>query len=104
MASKLDPAQIAKAVYDAVNESLKVSIVNALALEMELSANDGDSVRAYTALEPVGYNYVSFALSAANTVVTETYRSGGSGGTIVGTITKVYTDNTRTVLVSIERT
>ena len=32
-----------------------------------------------------------------------TYKSGGSGGTIVGTITVVYTDSTKAVLLSVTK-
>ena len=40
------------------------------------------------------------ALSGGNTTETYTFKTGGSGGTTVGTVTVVYTSSAREVLVS----
>jgi hypothetical protein len=52
-------------------------------------------------IEP--YDYVSMALSGADTTETYTFKTGGSGGTTVATITIVYTDDTRSVLSSVTK-
>lgn len=50
------------------------------------------------------YDYVSMALSAGDTTETYTFKTGGSGGTTVATVTIVYTDSTRDVLSSVTKT
>jgi hypothetical protein len=49
---------------------------------------------------PFVWDYVSMALSGGNTTETYTFKTGGSGGTTVGTVTVVYTSSAREVLVS----
>lgn len=49
------------------------------------------------------YDYVSMALSAADTTETYTFKTGGSSGTTVATVTVVYTDSTREVLSSVTK-
>jgi hypothetical protein len=49
---------------------------------------------------PFAWDYVSMALSGGNTTETYTFKTGGSGGTTVGTVTVVYTSSAREVLVS----
>lgn len=55
-------------------------------------------------LSGVVYNYMSMALSGADTIETFTYKTGGSGGTVVATIVITYTTSDRDVLSSVERT
>lgn len=55
-------------------------------------------------LSGVTYDYISMALSSADTVETYTYKSGGSGGTVVAVIVVTYTDDTRETLSSVSRT
>lgn len=55
-------------------------------------------------LGDVSYDYIAMALSAGDTVETFTYREGGSFGTIVATVVVTYTNSTRDILVSVERT
>ena len=50
------------------------------------------------------FDYVSMALSGGNTIETYTFKTGGSGGTTVATVTIVYTDSTRSVLSSVTKT
>lgn len=50
------------------------------------------------------YDYVSMELSAGDTTETYTFKTGGSGGTTVATVTVVYTDSTREVLSSATKT
>lgn len=49
------------------------------------------------------YDYVSMALSGVNTIETYTFKTGGSSGTTVATVTVVYTDSTREVLSSVTK-
>ena len=46
------------------------------------------------------FDYVSMALSSGDTTETYTFKTGGSGGTTVATVTVVYTDSTRDILSS----
>lgn len=46
------------------------------------------------------YDYFSMALSVGDTTETYIFKTGGVGGTVVATITIVYTDNTREIIVS----
>lgn len=68
---------------------------------------NGDTAVAVTltaGLDLGTYDYVSMALSGGNTTETYTYKTGGSGGTTVATVTIVYTDSTRSVLSSVTKT
>ena len=56
-----------------------------------------------TLLEGLEYDYIAAAYPSG-TVETYTYKSGGSGGTTVATITVTYVDATKAELVSVERT
>lgn len=49
------------------------------------------------------YDYVSMALSAGDTTETYTFKTGGSGGSTVATVTVVYTSSARTVLSSVTK-
>lgn len=49
------------------------------------------------------YDYVSMALSAGDTTETYTFKTGGSGGTTVATVTVVYTSSVREVLSSVTK-
>lgn len=99
MATKLSQDQIQKAVFDEVNSALKV-ILTSFSSQIELNANDGDSVKAIQGVEPLeAWDYVGYAYPDTVTVV-ETYKAGGSGGTVVGTVTKVFVDATHARLVS----
>lgn len=50
------------------------------------------------------FDYVSMALSAANTTETWTFKSGGAAGSTVSTVVIVYTDNTRAVISTVTKT
>lgn len=50
------------------------------------------------------YDYVSMILSVGDTTETYTFKTGGSGGTTVATVTIVYTDSTREILSSVTKT
>lgn len=47
---------------------------------------------------PFSYDYVSLALSNANTTETYTFKTGGSGGITVGSVVINYTNSTRDVM------
>jgi hypothetical protein len=64
----------------------------------------GMTVHPVSGLALNAYDYVSMALSAADTTETYTFKTGGAGGATVNTVVIVYTDNTRTVLVSVTKT
>jgi hypothetical protein len=100
MSTKLDQQQLLQKSFDETSECLKVKL-DATSMSMELDAADGDSVRAYNGEEPIAFydNYIQ-ALSVGNTVVTRTYRNGL---TVVGTVVYTYSDNTRTFLLSMQR-
>lgn len=61
-------------------------------------ANDAHRVLALPASLPFKYDYFSLVLSVGNTRETYTFKTGGSGGTTVGTVVLNYTDSTRSVL------
>lgn len=99
MATKLSGEQVQKAVYDEVLGALRV-VLASVSTQIELDANDGDSIKAIQGVEPLAaWDYIGYAYPDAVTVV-ETYRDGGSGGNVVGTVTKVYVDATHERLVS----
>ena len=60
-------------------------------------------VAASSGLGLPGYDYVSLAISPATTE-TYTFKSGGSGGSTVATVTIVYTDATRGTISSVTKT
>lgn len=100
--SQLDPAQIIKQAYNEAAQAISVTLATA---EIELSAQDGDSVYAATGAEPrATWDYVGYVYTNAGATVTETYRTGGAAGTIVGTVVRVYQDATRAQINSITRT
>ena len=51
-----------------------------------------------------GHDYVSMALSAADTTETYVFKTGGSGGSTVATIVVVYTTSARDILSSVTKT
>ena len=96
--SKLDAFQIIKTVFNEISSAIAVKIVDT-AFSMELDAADGDSVISYGQLEPkVVYTKIEYTYPNATTTVL-TYKNGL---TTVGTLTKIYTDATKTALVSEE--
>jgi hypothetical protein len=52
---------------------------------------------------PYAYDFISANLAGATTDV-YTYKTGGAGGTIVATVTIVYTDASKATLSSVART
>ena len=54
-----------------------------------------------SSLTPYAYDYVSY--TSGSTTDTYVYKSGGSGGTTVQTITVTYTDSTKATLSSVAR-
>lgn len=75
--------------------------VNGVALRVTPTDASGNSTGGFNL--PV-YDYVSMALSGGNTTETYTFKSGGSGGSTVATVVVVYTDSTRTVLLTATKT
>ena len=49
------------------------------------------------------FDYVSMALSGADTTETYTFKTGGVSGTTVATVTVVYTTSTRNILSSVTK-
>jgi hypothetical protein len=66
--------------------------------------NHGLNLNTVSGINLGNYDYVSMALSAANTTETWTFKTGGSGGTTVSTVVIVYTDNTRAVILTVTKT
>jgi hypothetical protein len=60
------------------------------------------SVKTITGISIPEYDYVSAAYPNATTEV-YTYKSGGSSGTTVATLTVIYTDSSKDNLSSVER-
>ena len=56
-----------------------------------------------TGLLPIVFDYISANYAGATSDV-YTYKTGGSSGTTVATITVVWTDSTKTVLSTVTRT
>lgn len=53
-------------------------------------------------LVPQAFDYISY--TSASTTDTYVYKTGGSGGTTVATVTVTWTDSTKTVLSTVART
>ena len=99
MSSKLDQGQIIKAVYNQIANALQVVISNQTS-SIEVSAEDGDSIVAIPGIEPrAAYDYVGYNYATPNTII-KTYRIGGAGGTLVGTVTEVYNTDTPPKIIS----
>lgn len=81
--SPLDSGQTLKGAYDDSNSAFRVETLNAMI--------------------PTAYDYVSVAYPDAVTEV-YTFKTGGSGGTVVSTVTVVYTDASKNFLSSATRT
>lgn len=96
---KSSPTQIISAVLNEANQSINASIVGTQ-MAISIAASDDDSAITWQGGEPFGWDAYSQALSVGNTVVTTQYFSGGLAGTLLGTVTKTYSDNTRVFLVS----
>jgi len=101
--AKSNPNQILSAILDATNQSIKTTMVGTQ-VAITVTAADGDSVRVWQGDTPIDFDSFSQTLSAANTVVTTTYFSGGLAGTSKGTVVRTFSDNTRTFLISMVRT
>lgn len=54
-------------------------------------------------LVPEKYDYIAATYPTTSTEV-YTYKTGGSGGTTIATVTVVYSDSTKTILSSVART
>lgn len=61
------------------------------------------NVNENSALVPFAFDYISANYSGATTDV-YTYKTGGSGGTTVATVTVTWTNSTKTVLSTVART
>ncbi len=69
------------------------------------SGKDGrDYVPTVSTLSLPQFDYVSMALSAADTTETYTFRVAGSTGTVVATVVVVYTTSGRTVISTVTKT
>lgn len=81
--SLLDGMQVLKSAHDDSSSSLKIKSLNSLV--------------------PTGYDYISRTLTTS-TRETYLFKSGGSGGTLVGTIVINYTDSTLAAISDVTRT
>lgn len=61
-------------------------------------------VRSFSGLVDKYYDYVACVGTSGNTIHTYTFRSGGSGGTIVAVIVMTYSSATSVPFDSVERT
>lgn len=60
-------------------------------------------VRRAAGLVPGSYDYISYA-NTSSTVDTYVFKTGGSGGTTVATVTITYTDSTKNQISTVART
>lgn len=81
--SNLGQGQIIQTVFDAQSESLKVSPTGGV-------------------LVNEAFDYISVAYPTSSSEV-YTYKTGGSGGTTVATVTVTYTDSTKENIQSVEK-
>lgn len=127
--SLLDAGQIVKRVYDEANDAVRVEVAAGTDFEISIDAADGDSAM-FVGTEdgtPTGTQHTVKINSLGNTQVLDmgklvpkefdtilatyplattevyTYKTGGSGGTTVATVTVTYTDASKAVFVSAER-
>ena len=101
--SRLAPHIIEQLTFDEVDEALRTKIVGT-EMSVELRVEDGDSVVAHTSIEPrAAFDYIGYNYGTPNTII-KTYRLGGAGGTLVGTVTEVYNTDTPPKLLSQART
>lgn len=107
--TKKDSSQVIKAVYDVPTNSINTNIVGGnitiSAADDSIKIGDGTdflavntdgslNVLVQNAGIPVKYDYF-VATYPNDTTEIFTYKTGGSSGTIVSTVTIVYTDNTK---------
>lgn len=84
MTTKLDANQVIQALYNETTGGLNVTPISGT-------------------LVSAAYDYISVSYPSATTEVF-TYKSGGSGGTTVSTITVSYTDGTKENISTVART
>lgn len=70
---------------------------------LNATSSGSSSVLVLSSLIPVAFDYISANYAGATSDV-YTYKSGGSGGTTVATVTVVWTDATKAVLSTVTRT
>lgn len=96
---RIDPASLNYVVWDGslTTGALTIGLVSqgtAAAASAPWPVTSGFSM--------AGYDYVTF--TPASTTDTYVFKTGGSGGTTVNTITITYTDSTKTVLSTVAKT
>lgn len=106
LTANLDEAQMARLLSNIIlpqpppaSPSFKTSGGSAT---RALVDNDGN-VQTISGLSLPKYDYVSLALTDADTE-TYTFKTGGSGGTTVATVVINYTDSTKTTIVNVTKT
>lgn len=88
---------------DDVADVVSLAARNALAVALVDSTGAQLSSLAGGQLVTVAFDTVTYT-NTSSTVDTYTYKTGGTGGTTVATVTVTWTDATKSVLVSVVRT
>lgn len=121
--SSLDANQVIKTVFDESTGTLKTNVqavvsggTEVIISHVDDSIKIGDGTdfaaidtdgsiqtRQVAQLVPFKWDYVAATYPAGDTEV-YTFKSGGSGGSTVATVTVVYSDSTKTVLSTVTRT
>ena len=89
-------------VTHALGVSISGTIVTGGLTDTQLRASAVPTIET-TGLIPKAYDYLAYT-STNTTTDTYVYKSGGTGGTIVATVTIVYTDSTKSVISTVTRT
>jgi hypothetical protein len=93
--SSLDFEQVIKDIHDEGASSIQV-------VPGPAGSNSLNTV-VKNALVPVPYDYIGATYPVPTTEV-YTYKTGGASGTVVATVTVVYTSSTKDILLSVTRT
>ena len=102
----LTPQEIQNNSYD---EQYAIETTAAMGYRADLDAfvpisiNSDGGLKASGALVTKAYDYMAYT-NTNTTTDTYVYKSGGTGGTIVATVTIVYTDSTKSVISTVTRT
>lgn len=98
---KMHVAPLGTAITDATPAALTKSVLVGSGGSNSMKINSEGAV--YVAPYPYEYDYIAITYPTSTSEV-YTYKTGGSGGATVGTMTINYTDSTKAVLLNVART
>lgn len=108
--TQLDANQTITQAFDESKDAHRVTLTESPTIDIGdvTILVDGDEVTSTNPLPtktlPFNWDYVSMALSVANTRETYTFKTGGSGGVTTGTVVVNYTTSARDVLLNAQIT